>query len=262
MKFYRPGILLGLACLFLFSGCSLISRFHGASEWRTIAEGIETTEFQADREPLDGNGIIVVVRIDPSKVEIEAPSLLELNLEKRMYAKRWAEQGGYLAVIPAGRYEPGPEYEHTGYMKHRAFVNSGTIRKGYNSVAAFHPKDPTLPLFQLFDLDVTPFDSIKNSYETILQNERLIKHKRENRWAENKADSRKTAIAEDSNGNLLFIYTNSRFYNYDFNEILLSLPLKIVTAQYLDGGPPAQLFVEGHFYAGTRIPNVIAVKPK
>ena len=50
------------------------------------------------------------------------------------------------------------------------------------------------------------------------------------------------ALGEDKQGNILFIFCRSPYSMHDFNNILLQLPINIVCAQHLEGGPEASLY--------------------
>ena len=102
----------------------------------------------------------------------------------------------------------------------------------------------------------------------------------ENRWEKQERQWSEAALAEDAAGNALFIFSRKPYSMFEFNEILLSLPLEITRAQHLEGGPEAQLFYRvgerseelvGSFETGFSddgnisawpIPNVIVVRKK
>ena len=90
-----------------------------------------------------------------------------------------------------------------------------------------------------------------------------------------------TALGEDSEGRALLIFCWSPYSMHDLNDILLSLPIDIVAAQHVEGGPEAQLYISvgetqleilGSYETGFRendsndrawpIPNVIGVRPR
>ena len=50
------------------------------------------------------------------------------------------------------------------------------------------------------------------------------------------------AVFGIDNGNALFIFTESHYSGYDFANIVLSLPISIYNAMYLEGGPEANLY--------------------
>ncbi len=76
-----------------------------------------------------------------------------------------------------------------------------------------------------------------------MQNLRLIKHPGENRWKQQPKMWSEAALGEDKNGNALFIFCRTPSTMHDFNEHLLKLPINLVSAQHLDGGPPASFYL-------------------
>jgi hypothetical protein len=133
---------------------------------------------------------------------------------------------------------------HDGYMEYRSHVISGETNH-YQSVLAFDSRRPELAPFRLFDLD-TPgatIDRIREDYQSLVQNLRLIKHPGENRWSNQPKRWSEAALGEDGQGRILFIFSRSPFTMFDFNRILLKSDIGLIAAQHLDGGPPAQLYV-------------------
>jgi len=191
-----------------------------------------------------------VVKIDPDLWEIKSYSITELGMEKGISAREWADKKGLVAVINAGMYDKDLK-THIGMYVKNNHSNNSIFHSKYKSAAVFNPKSNNQPPFRIIDLDETNINKIKKEYDTIIQNERLIKRPGENRW---KAGSKKwwseAALAEDKDGNVLFLYTPASFNMYDFNKKLLSLPLNIECAQHLDGGFPAQIFFN---YGKTKI---------
>ncbi len=72
---------------------------------------------------------------------------------------------------------------------------------------------------------------------------RLIKRPRINRWPQQNKRWSEAALGEDKDGNILFIFSRSPYTMHDFNKILLQLPIDIVCAQHLEGGPAASFQV-------------------
>ena len=137
---------------------------------------------------------------------------------------------------------------HSGYMKSGDHINSRKIHAPYKSAAAFGNKKKDTPRFRIFDLDEVPLDDIVRNYDRVVQNLRLIKRSRRNVWAQQKNKWSEAALGEDKDGNILFIFSRSPYSMHDFNNILLELPIDIVCAQHLEGGPEAQIYLNhnGH----------------
>ncbi len=52
-------------------------------------------------------------------------------------------------------------------------------------------------------------------------------------------------LAMDKEGSVLFILSEAPYSGYEFNNVLLSIPLSIFNAVYLEGGPEASLYFSG-----------------
>ena len=152
-----------------------------------------------------------------------------------------ARYQGNLFSINAGMFLPDHK-TNVGYMKNFNHINNGRINSKYHSVAAFNPVDPSLPAFKIFDSDEKDIRDIIKNYNTVIQNLRLIKRPGENRWMRQDKKWSEAALGEDKDGNALFIFSRMPFTMYDFNKTLLSLPIDIVSAQHLEGGPEASLY--------------------
>ncbi len=114
-----------------------------------------------------------------------------------------------------------------------------------------------------------PLKEVAARYGTVLQNLRLIKRPRQNRWAPRKERWRECALGEDSAGRILLLACQTAWSMAEFNEILLALPLDIQVAQHLEGSATARLWldhpdlagwIEGS-YAGPPLPNVLGIAP-
>ena len=84
----------------------------------------------------------------------------------------------------------------------------------------------------------------------MIQNLRLIKRPGKTRWSKQSKKWSEVALGEDKKGNVLFIFNRSPSSMYDFNQSLLKLPIDIVCAQHLEGGPEASLYFA---YNGTEV---------
>jgi len=245
--------------------------------WNALAAGLELGTFVvADSS---GDAVrVTVLRIDPQLWNLELRSRSESGAENDKSARQWCREPGVVAATNAGMFNT--DYKaHIGYMQSGEHINNPHIlRKKYHSAALFGPLSAGFPEFQIADLDEVDLDSLKQHYKYVIQNLRLIKFPGENRWEKKEKKWSEAALAEDSVGNALFVFSRQPLTMFAFNEALLSLPLGIVRAQHLEGGPEAQLYYQvgaqkGEFVgsfetgfsdnsntAGWPIPNVIVVK--
>jgi hypothetical protein len=165
-------------------------------------------------------------------------------------------------------------------MKIDATILPDTVKKDYSSITAFGPTEKGAPLFRMFDLeDADIVKDIAPRFACVIQNLRLIKRPRENRWQPQSKKWSEVALGEDGTGRVLMMFSRSPASMHDFIEHGLKLPIDLVAAQHLEGGPEASLYVSvGDFvFAGMgsyetgfmenddnhefwRLPNVIGVK--
>ncbi len=252
MKVNRVKIIwLPVCCVFLlqvFGSCSS----SGETTWETLTDGLELKTFVVTVSGAGNQAQLVVLRVDPLKLQLELEARSEQGGANDKTAKQWRRQmskkgnaaGEIVAVTNAGMFNIDHS-SHIGYMKVRDHINNPHIlRQKYYSAALFGPLEEGLPEFQIADLDEVSLDSLKSNYRYVIQNLRLIKYPGENRWEEQDRKWSEIALAEDNEGNALFIFVRQPLTMFNFNEIVLALPLDIVRAQHLEGGPEAQLFYQ------------------
>ena len=193
--------------------------------------------------PNAGDSTITILRIDPQNWELKLLCISETGRTGGYTPRRWCELYGLVAAINAGMYEPDHS-THTGYLRNGSHVNNSQVNH-YQAVAAFRPRSPDLPLFRIYDLDAegSSMDFINQRYDSVVQNLRLIKRPGENRWPRQEKRWSEVALGEDRSGRVLFIFCRTPYTMHDFNEMLTALPIDLVCAQHLDGGPIAQLYV-------------------
>ncbi len=232
--------LLGLGTAMVLNAQAL-ERSGAPTVWRELAEGMALGEFETDPELPVGDAAVSVLRIDPDIWEFRVLCISELGLDRGVSAKQWSDEFGLDVVTNAGMF--GTDYRtHIGYLRNGDHVNNSNIND-YMSVAAFGPRDGDDPPFRIFDLDEVAMSKVRARYNGVIQNLRLIKRDCENRWSPQNKKWSEAALGEDAHGNILLIFCRSPHSMHDLNEILLSLPIDLVCAQHLEGGPEAQLFI-------------------
>ena len=281
----RPRVtaIVGFVCITLLGLAGSLSGQETTQEanWEILADGLQLARFKADVQSPSGDSVVTVLRVDPHKYTFHLLTRSNTEDKASRTARQWCEKHDLTAATNAGMYAKDHS-THIGYMKVGEHVNSRrVVKRDYRSVAAFHPLKPDLPPFRMFDLDETEMDSVRTDYASVIQNIRLIKRPGENRWPVKPKKWSEAALGEDKHGFLLMIFCRSPYTMYDFNEILLSLPIDVVCAQHLEGGPEAQLYVnqgeteleitgsyESNFWeneANSRawpVPNIIGISPK
>jgi hypothetical protein len=253
-----------------------------ASEWQTLAPGMEIRRVQSRKQSTLGDSKITVLRIDLRRWELEVTGILQTGETAGHTGREWARRQKYTAVINAGMFETD-QRTHLGYVRSRDRVYNSRINN-YQSMMAFDPREgKNVPAFRIFDLDLpaTSLQTIVADYASAVQNLRLIKRPGVNQWGKQAKEWSEAAVGEDSDGHVLFIYSRSPFSMYDLNQELLAAGIGIVAAQHMEGGPEAQLYVHagdtelemfGSYETSFKendqnsaawpVPNVIGVRPR
>ena len=237
-------ILIVLSFLLILSS-NLIAQ---STNWTTISDGLEIGRFKVEQKTPVGDSTITIVRVDPNYWDLKLLSASETGSEY-LTTRQWCEKYNLAAAINAGMFMT--DYQsNVGYMKNFEHLNNQQIHPEYQSVAAFNPKKSNFPPFKIFDIDEESIQDIITNYNTVIQNLRLIKGPGENRWYQQPKKWSEIALGQDKSGKVLFIFCRSPFSMHDFNNLLLKLPINIVCAQHLEGGPEAQLYLK---YEDTKI---------
>lgn len=228
--------------------------------WRTLAPGLELARFERDVATVE------VLRIDPEHWQTVALAVSDLGGGNRTM-QEWAEEFDLAAVINAGMYATDHR-THTGYFHTGDHVNNPTwIRRDYRQAACFEPREAGLPRFVLQDLDAVPESTFVHQYDIVIQNLRLVRRPGENRWQPSTRRWSEACLGEDSAGHMLWIRCRKPLDMHAFNELVLALPIDLVAAQHLEGGPPAQLWIratrdEAPKSYSTALPNVLGIRPR
>jgi hypothetical protein len=253
-----------------------------AQGWRTLVNGLDYGEFALTSDSENKKNTIFVVRLDPELWELVLIDGKKEKVSNNRSVKAWCRANRLVGCVNAGMY--GADYAtHIGHMRSVAGINNDNINR-YQSIAAFGAnRADQAPPFHIFDLDAgdTTLAEIFKDYNNVLQNLRLIKRSRENRWGPQEKVWSEAALGEDSKGNVLLLFCPMPLSMHDFIEHALALPIDLVAAQHLEGGQEAQFFLEvddfylelsGTFVAtapakkdselGWPVPNVLGFRPR
>jgi uncharacterized protein YigE (DUF2233 family) len=200
-------------------------------------------EFDSPIESDIGDSEITIVKINPKFYSFKLLCASEHG-RVRMTARKWCEKFSLIAAINAGMYQKDG-FTNVGFMKNFDHLNNPQLNSLYKAVLAFNPTASNIPEIQIIDLRCQDFKSIGPKYQTLIQNIRMISCRQENVWAKQNQVWSMAVFGIDKNGNALFIFTATPHSGHDFANALLSLPVSIFNALYLEGGPEANLFFSG-----------------
>jgi hypothetical protein len=211
------------------------------SPWRKVDEGLSVAEFDSPMKSNAQDSRITIVRIDPKLYSFKLLCASEHGGTK-MTARNWCEKFSLIAAVNAGMYQQDG-FTNVGLMKTFNHVNNQRLNNVYKAVLAFNRLEPKIPEIQIIDLKCQDFEMIGPKYQTLIQNIRMIGCHQENVWAKTNQLWGMAVFGIDKSGNALFIFTEAPYSGHDFANVLLSLPLSIFNALYLEGGFEANLFL-------------------
>jgi uncharacterized protein YigE (DUF2233 family) len=216
----------------------------GDDSWKKVDEGLHIGEFAPPEESKINNSRITIVRINPRFYSFKLLCASEHGKTTRTM-KQWCQKHNLISAINAGMYQEDG-IRNVGYMKNFGHTNNPRLNNTYKAVLAFNPIELTLPEIQIIDLKCQDFEKLRDKYQTLVQNIRMISCQQENVWRRQNKIWGQAVFGMDKNGNALFIFTESRYSGYEFASILLSLPISIYNAMYLEGGQEANLYFSGN----------------
>ncbi len=247
--------------------------------WIRVDEGLHVSEFDFPMGSTAGERTITVVKVDPKFYAFRLLCASEHG-GVRMTARRWCERFNLIAAINAGMYQKDG-LTNVGLMKNFGHVNNPRLHRLYQAVLAFNPSEPEIPEIQIIDLKCQDFSSIGPKYHTLIQNIRMISCRQENVWFRTDPFFGMAVFGIDKSGHALLAFTEALSSGHEFSNALLSLPISIFNALYLEGGAEASLFLSwkgmelekiGHRERGFQenpprvvpraIPNVIGIIKK
>lgn len=243
------------------------------SPWGVLEPGLEYALF--DGPPADAGDLkIAIVRIDPARFELKLLNASAPGEGELRTAREWAYRAGASAAINASMYQE--DYRSSvSLMRTRDHVNQRRLSKD-KAVLAFDPLVSGVAPVRIVDRACEDFGQAEKRYGSLVQSIRMISCDRRNVWAPSERRFSTAAIGLDAKGRVLFIHARSPWAVNDLVQALLSLPIDIAQAMYVEGGPEAQLFVRsgareiervGTFQGAARaaqnpkawpVPNVIA----
>ena len=210
------------------------------STWRKVDEGLFLAQFDPFYETPTKDLKIMIVKISPSYYSFKLLCASELG-KMRLTPKEWCKKYNLISAINAGMYQQD-RLTNVGYMKNFLHFNNPRLNSTYKAVLAFNRVDFNVPEIQIIDLKCQDFEKLKSKYQTFVQNIRMISCNQENVWSKQDKRWSLASLGVDREGNVLFIFSEASYPVYDINHLLLSLPISIYNAMYLEGGSWASLY--------------------
>jgi hypothetical protein len=217
---------------------------HGprAPVWRSLGRGAEYAAIALSPRPALGDGMLHVVRVDPSLATIRVRMAVQLDGRPRT-AREWCDNPRVVAVINAGMYDRDLS-THIGFLRIGDRISARWVRS-YQSILLLGARHRNLPAATIRDVPPDGRAADFADYDTVVQNLRLIRDPAVNVWTQSDRRWSEAAIALDRQGRILFLFCRSPFTMHDFNALVTALPLGVMRAMHVEGGPEASLSVRG-----------------
>lgn len=204
--------------------------------WKKIDEGLFLGEMDSPK--------VTLIKIDPKYYSFKLMCATENN-QLRMTPRKWSQKHNLLSAINAGMFQTDG-ITNVGYMKNFSHINSSRLNTSHKAVLAFNRVDATVPEIQIIDLKCQNFERLKEKYHTLIQGIRMVSCWQENVWEKQGRRWSIAAFAMDKTGNGLFTFAETPYSVHDFTHILLSLPISLYNAIYLEGGGEAALYLSAN----------------
>ena len=208
--------------------------------WKKVDEGLFWAELYPSQKSPVKDSKITIIKINPKFYSFKLLCASDLG-KTRMTAKDWSLKHNLISSINAGMYQEDG-LKNVGYMKNFSHINNPRLSSSYKAVLAFNRTDSAVPEIQIIDLRCQTFEELKPKYQTFVQSIRMVSCQQENVWAKQDNMWSLAVLGMDKNGNALFIFSESPYSVHDFINVLLSLPISLYNAMYLEGGAEASLY--------------------
>ncbi len=243
--------------------------------WRLLQPGVELAVITLNPGNAQPSSSLYAVRVDPNRARLQVALASEMGSGSRTAAE-WCRTTRLSVAINVGMFQ-SDQRSNVGYLRHGRHLNNARFN-AYRAVLALNPTAKGLPRALWLDLDQVKSTRDLANYDIVVQNLRLIAAPRKNVWAPSDRRWSEAALAQDSQGRLLFLFSRAPYSARDFNSLILNLPLDVTRAMHLEGGPEASLSIHvpsldldlcGSYESGFRqddtnsrqwpIPNVLGV---
>ncbi len=209
----------------------------GRAAWRELEQGLFFGEFQLD----ESDARLTVLRIDPTFFSFTLCARSKDGGPSRPL-NQWGEQYDLVAAINASMYLPDGSTS-TGYMRQGEHVNNGRIVQRFGAFFVADPDEPSLPQAAILDRDGPLWRQQMDHYSLVIQNYRMINADRRILWSPGGPHYSISAVAQDGDGQILFMHCRQPVEAYSFAQQVLHLPLNVRTVMYVEGGGQAGLLV-------------------
>ncbi len=259
-----------------------------ANNWQNLDEGLDYFLLEEllniEETELTRTFKVHFLRIDPKLYEFHLFGRF-LESDNMMYTlPSWVKNKNLVAAINASMYLP--DYtKSNGYMISGSSINNSHIAKQMGAFFVSSPLVSHITSSMILEKNFPNFREEMKNYKVVIQNFRIIgnydssKNSSEVLW---KKDTKRTpisAIGQDTDGFIYFIFSEIPQTVYDFANFILAffnnaLPSSVTFKSiiYTEGGKDAGLFINSNnktlfansssLFTDIYIPNILGIKKR
>lgn len=240
---FRAKVIILLALIAVSSVIGRTSNGAAKSDaWEKLDKGLEYATLDAPAKSSIGDSKIRVLRINPRHYSFHLVNVSENDENSAMSVRGWAKKNDFVAAINASMFQRDMRTS-ISFMRNRSHINNAKMTRD-KTIFAFQSTGEKYRFPVIFDRECDDVEEMKAHFRVHVQSIRMISCNGRNVWKEQKDSWSTAAIANDHDGNILFIHVQSPYPTHELIAHLLTLPLNIRTAMYVEGGPQAQLFIK------------------
>ncbi len=226
--------------------------------WYTAARGIAVR--YEDWKAIDGSDddTVTITRIDPRYVTLS----IGYQPDKPLLMSQWMQQEQAAAIINGGYFDQNDRATALVISNGQAY---GSSYSGFGGMLSMD-SNGRITLRSLRQHPYNPGESLMQATQC---SPMLVQGGKRTQFNAAPSQSRRSIVATDKNGNLLFISSPDEVFTLDqLADLLISSDLSITTALNLDGGASTGLYVNGNGQTHVTIdsyvllPIVVIIKEK
>ncbi|MGH2498168.1 MAG: phosphodiester glycosidase family protein [Ktedonobacteraceae bacterium] len=226
--------------------------------WYPAARGIDVR--YEDWKATDGtdDDTVTIVRVDPRLVTLS----IGYQPDKPLLMSQWMQQENAAAIINGGYFDQNDRATALVISNGQTY---GSTYSGFGGMLSVNSSGS----INLRSLRQQPYDPADSLTQAVQCSPMLVAGGKRTQFTDNPSQSRRSMVAMDTQGKLLFISSPDDVFSLDeLADLLVSSDLSIKTALNLDGGASAGLYVNGNGQTHVTIdsyvllPLVVIVKEK
>lgn len=223
--------------------------------WYTVARGVEI-RYEDWKDAGGDEDTVSITRFNPRDIRLS----VAYQPGQPLMMSQWMQQESALAIINGGYFDANNLATALVISNGQAFGSSYSGFGGMLSV-------DTRGRITLRSLHDQPYDPNEQLTQAVQSSPTLMLNGKRTQFNADASQSRRSVVAIDRSGNLLFIASPDNIFSLDsLADLLVSSDLSIVTALNLDGGASTGLYVKGSQQIAidsfVKLPTVVIIKAR